>query len=181
MAVGKIRVIATAAAEEKMSIASKIRRGLEVAVFTRNHRDYLDEACATSEKHPRQRIAFRASTRWAAAADALREQKPRDLYIAAIGAEGVVEFIADLHAVHLEPAYGQPRTKELLDLVLDSTKGEGLWEKYGKVVETLYVIENCRRLKMPFPMNDLVKLSDDERLSKDYGYSYSVVYARDHR
>src|SRR5207249_1409878 len=40
----------------------------------------------------------------------------------------------------------------------------------------VYVITHCRKLASPFPMMSLTKVSDDEPIIKDYGYSYSLVY-----
>lgn len=160
-----------------MSIASTISRGDDIAIFTRNHPEYIEEACTECKKNPARRITFRAGLRWVAAANALEVHRPNplDLYIAPIGTKGVVEFIAKLHSVLLDPEPKQPRTKELLALELDSTKGEDLWHDS---VATLYVIGNCQKLKRPFDMNELVKVSDKISLSVDYAYSYSIVYAR---
>src|SRR5688572_19628503 len=118
-----------------MSTTEKLGKGSDVAVFTRNHLTYLEEACL---KPPSERVAFRAAKRWATVEKVLRAHSPIDLYIAAIGAEGVVEFAADLYAVVLDPVQGQPRTDEMLALSLDATKSEGLWERFGKRVGTLY-------------------------------------------
>jgi hypothetical protein len=59
---------------------------------------------------------------------------------------------------------------------LDLTKGEGLWEKYGKKVETLYEISGCRQVR-PFRQDELVK-HDGTRLNRHFKYSYAIVRAR---
>ena len=101
------------------------------------------------------------------------------IYVAPIGSEGLVEYVAELHELHLRPEYGQARTTELLRKSLPSTSDEGLWEKYDKTVRTLYAMSNCRKLVLPVSMTGLIKVSDDKPISKDYGYSYSLVYATD--
>lgn len=96
---------------------------------------------------------------------------PRELYIVPIDGDGSVEFVADLREVYLNPKIGEPKTEELLKHVLPSTKDEGLWGN------TLYVIQNCRKLSRSFPQTELIKVSDRKPLSEDYKYSYSIVYA----
>jgi hypothetical protein len=159
-----------------MSDDCKTYRDREVAVFTRNHKCYLEEAMEIAEKYPRKSITFRAATRWTSAAKHLKTRSPLELYIAAIGSEGLVEFVADLHQIHLDLS-DEARTKELLKDVLTSTAGEGMWSD-GR---TLYALRNCRKLSRPFSMTELVKVSDKKRLSEDYSYSYSVVYGHKYR
>ena len=75
----------------------------------------------------------------------------------------MVEYVADLYDVLLEPQRGQPLTEELLKLTTKSTAGESLWKHYkGPHVQTLYVVSDVRKLKQPFPMTKLVKISDNE-------------------
>jgi hypothetical protein len=162
-----------------VAIATKIRAGERVAVFTRNHQRHIDEAVAISSGDPNKQIVFRARSKWASAADALGAKTPLPLYIAPVGGDGTVEYVADLHEVHLEPDYGDGRTDRLLALTTASTQGEGLWENKEHPVQTLYLITNCRRIERPLHMTKLVKVSDDEPISADYGYSYSIVYAVD--
>jgi hypothetical protein len=160
-------------------ISTKIRGAERVAVFTRNHQRHIDEAIAISSGDPNKHIVFRARSKWVSAADALVGKTPLPLYIAPVGGDGTVEYVADLHDIHLHPEYGDGRTDQLLALTTASTQGEGLWENKEHPVETLYVITNCRRIQRPFHMTKLVKVSDDKPISSDYGYSYSIVYAAD--
>ncbi len=66
--------------------------------------------------------------------------------------------------------------RNLLRFSLDETKDEGLWEEGRKRVNTLYVITHCKKIPSPFPMTDLIKVSDDKSISQDFGYSYCLVY-----
>jgi len=99
------------------------------------------------------------------------------IYFAAAGGENEVEYEADLIHVHLAPEIGDPTTEKILAWQLPSTEEEGLWEEYGQEVRTLYVVSRCKRVEKPFPVTELVKVSDDKLISEDYRYSYSVVYA----
>jgi hypothetical protein len=60
--------------------------GGEVSVFTRNHLQHLTEAVALCSSNPERKITFRARSKWVSALDALKKKKPRDLYIAPVGA-----------------------------------------------------------------------------------------------
>ena len=144
------------------------------AVFTRNHLDYLKEAVAIAEKRPTEKITFRASKRWVKACEVVRSKHPIHLYIAPIGGTGV-QYVAELHERHLDPTSGAPKTTELLARVLESTRKEGLWDGNAK---TLYVIANCRKVRK-IPLIELRKVSDDQPLSSDYSYSYSLVHVHE--
>jgi hypothetical protein len=146
-----------------------------IAVFTRNHRRYLDKAVAISARNPTEMIVFRARTRWATALRELAAGGAMPIYMSRIGSEGMVEYVADLCDGELDPSPGDRRTETLLAQVLADTKEEGLWEEYGGV-GTLYAIRACRRLEEPFPITSLVKVSNGKPISADYGYSYSIVH-----
>jgi len=147
----------------------------DVAVFTRNHRKYLDEAANASAKEPNVPIVFRARSKWATALRKVPAGGSLPIYMAAIGGTGEIEYGAELCDGRLEPSRGDPKTEALLASVLKSTKDEGLWEKSGKTAETLYAIRRCRKLHKPFPITNLVKLSDGQPISANYGYSYAIV------
>jgi hypothetical protein len=163
-----------------MTTATIIAKGGEVAIFTRNHRHHVESAVSLSVSDPTRQITFRACSKWVSTLDALNKKKPRDLYISPIGGNGMVEYVADLHRVHLEPQRGQPVTEELLKLTTPSTADEGLWEQNERQnVQTLYVVSNVRKLEHLFPMTKLVKLSDNKPIGENYGYSYCLVYPHD--
>lgn len=147
----------------------------DVAVFTRNHRKYLEEAADVSAQDPNAIIVFRARSKWVTALRELPAGGSLPIYMAAIGGPGEVEYEAELCDGQIEPRRGDPKTEALLASVLKSTKDEGLWEKYGKTAETLYAIRACRKRLQPFLITSLVKLSDGQPISADYGYSYAIV------
>lgn len=89
-----------------------------------------------------------------------------------------VEYEAILHQVHLNPKIDDPVTTEILATELKSTREEGLWEQSGKGVQTLYVISHCKQLAVPFPISELIKVSDHKPISENFGYSYCVVLER---
>lgn len=101
-----------------------------MAIFTRNQRHHVEQAVSLSASDPSRQITFRARSKWVSVLDALNKKKPRDLYISPIGSDGMVEYVADLHLVQLDPQRGQPMTEKLLKLTTESTADEGLWEQY---------------------------------------------------
>jgi len=157
----------------KPRLETKIRRNPNVAVFSRNHLKYLRRAAEVSSRHPEKLITFRASTSWKAAQTALKYRGSLPVYFVPIGQEDLVTYEATLHTVLLNPRQNDEETTKLLAFCLPETLGEGLWE--GEV-RTLYVIRQCHKLPIPFPMTALVKVSDDELINEKYGYSYSIVY-----
>ncbi len=159
-----------------MSIKAKIRTSSGVAVFARNHRLYLEAAASRNEKQPERFTTFRAAKSWASAHYANEVHGAIKVYFAAIGGEKEVEYEGIIHRIKLGPQKSDQDTKDLLRFSLTETKDEGLWEKGRKRVNTLYVITHCKKISVPFPMMELIKLSDDKLISEDYGYSYCLVY-----
>jgi len=141
----------------------------DVAVFSRNHRHYLEEAATRDSSAP---IVFRAAARWATAEREISKLGALPIYLAAVGAAGQVEYAAALCGVLLDPVEGSSEAEKWLARVLSSTASEGLWDQS---VKTLYAMRACRMLKQPFPITRLVKLADGKPISADYGYSYAIV------
>jgi hypothetical protein len=158
-----------------MSITKALRDGAKLAVFTRNHKSHLDEAFRVSSAEPERLIPFRGGKRWSSAAQALQKHSPIDIYFAVVDSGSDVQYAAKLKRVIVDPQRGQPETEQLLDLSTSTTRDEGLWEN---TVGTLYAINHIERLSKPFPMTELIKVSDDQSISAGYGYSYTLVYAR---
>lgn len=159
-----------------MSLTAKIRTSSGVAVFARNHRHYLDAASSRNEKQPEQFTTFRAAKPWTSAHYANEVHGAIKVYFAAIGGEKEVEYEAIIHRIKLAPQKRDQDTENLLRFSLKETMEEGLWEKGRKRVTTLYVITHCKKISSPFPIMELIKLSDDKLISEDFGYSYSLVY-----
>jgi len=89
-----------------------------------------------------------------------------------------VQYAAKLQRVIIDPQRGQPETDQLLNLSTSTTRHEGLWENTGKPAGTLYAINHLERMSKPFPVTELIKISDDQPISANYGYNYALVYAR---
>jgi hypothetical protein len=150
----------------------------ELAVFTRNHQIYLDEAVRRSAQDPQATTTFRARSPWVKAHRELPLGGSLPIYMAVIDGGGQVEYEGELCHVQLDPRRGAPETEALLENEPSLTKAEseGLWERAGKpMVRTLYAVRNCRRLARSFPMTSLVKLSDGKPISADYQRAYVVV------
>lgn len=163
-----------------MNIRKLIKNGANLGVFTRNHGRYMEEAFEISRHDPSRLVTFRARTEWASALSALDGGRPVIAYIAVVDQGPSIRYIARLGRVILKPRIGQPETDHLLDLCAPSAskEKEGLWNDGSKSVQTLYAISHVGEAAEPFPMTALHKVSDDQPISPDYGYSYTVVHAR---
>jgi hypothetical protein len=144
----------------------------KTAVFSRNHRQWLEDAVNIGARNPSAPIVFRSRARWATAARELARVQTLPIYFAPVGGTGKVEYVADLCDVLLDPIKGSAEARKWLTKVLQGTRAEQLWVPPAN---TLYEIRDCRKLKRPFQMTRLVKVSDAKPLSADYGYSYSIV------
>lgn len=160
-----------------MSLERKIKNTNHVAVFTRNHREYLDAAVLRNQQRPERFTTFRSAIKWTNAHVANEIHGAITIYFAPVGGDKGVEYKAILHQICLDPVAGDNNTNEILASELESTRDEGLWEKDDKPVKTLYVISHCQHLNEAFPISKLVKISDDKPISENYGYSYSMVYS----
>jgi len=138
----------------------------------------LEEATDVAQSDPTRLITFRSSGHWTSAVKALGTYNTIPIYFAVIQ-EGVqIAFEADLVSVYLNPDPEDPATERVLGFSLPSTADEGLWENYDSPVRSLYMIKRCRKLPQPFPMMKLVKVSNDEPIASNFGYSYAIVYQR---
>ena len=87
----------------------------QIAVFTRNHSQWLEEAVRISKHNPNATITFRARSEmgYRLARDSCGRMLP--IYIAAVGSEGIVEYVAELCDGQLDPRRGNAKTEALLD------------------------------------------------------------------
>lgn len=164
-----------------MASQTNLRKTTDAAVFARNHREYLEAAAARNRTDPERPTTFRARTIWRTALNALQMHKTLPVYLVPVGGKSEVEFSAVLHHVKLHPERGDADTETYLgfaltDAEVEGTGDEGLWEQFDTRVMTLYVITHCKPVT-PFPLTELIKLSDGIPISADYGYSYCMVHA----
>lgn len=154
---------------------ARINRG-RIGVFTRNWPEYLDEATDLCAAAPERQVTFRSAARWVSAARVVAEGVAIPIYMAAIGANREVEYVAELCDVQLDPFEGDPKTKRLLALQLPKTVREGLdWSAWGKGrVQTLYTIRHIRRVR-PFQLSTLTKAVDGTPLSDEFTRAYALV------
>ncbi len=161
----------------------KVKSNPGAAVFARNHWTYLQGA---SEKGRKGLTCFRASAKWKSARIALDFHGPRDIYFTPIDPlEPIYNNLITHEAILLDVILldeletyqnnplKNPIVKRYMNYVLEDTRAEGLWN--GKV-SSLYLIIGCRKLKRPFPYTELVKIADGEKISEDFGYSYSICH-----
>jgi len=153
---------------------SRISRG-HVAIFARNHRQYLEEAVALCRQNPERPVTFRAAGVWRSAEGAVSGgATPVPIYIAAVGGAGI-EYVAELCEVQTHPFRGNTQTEHLLELVTPSTTQEGLWEGGRRPVRTLYAIKRCRKLRKAVPLSKLLKAADGTNLDEGYQHGYALV------
>lgn len=86
----------------------------DVAVFSRSHRVYLDEAATIGTQDPSVPVVFRARARWRTAEREIGRRGVLPIYLAAVGAEGQVEYAAELSEVLLDPVKGSPEVTRWL-------------------------------------------------------------------
>jgi len=153
-----------------------LRKTTDAAIFSRNYLDNLEAAAARNKKNPEKKTTFRSERIWRTALHLLQIRKTLPVYFVPKGGKGYVEFAATLHHVKLNPEQRDSYLKwALADSEVKGAGKEGLWEKHGKKIKTLYVITHCKRIE-PFPFTELIKVSDGTSVSPNFKYSYSVVH-----
>jgi hypothetical protein len=159
--------------ETFMSDSTRIKPVSDLAVFSRNHAHYLE---AASERKRDTPTTFRSRVRWVTAAGAIKVFGPRSIYFVSVDGARKVDYQADLVEVQLDPDTRKARTRRLLGYELSATK-KGKEELWSNSVKTLYVIENCRRLRSgSFSQTRLRKSADGTKLHRDYRRSYAIVH-----
>jgi len=147
-----------------------------VAVFARNHGQYLDHACELAIQDPTRMVTFRSKKPWARMKKALANQETATVYLAPNGSDGLVSYVATLHSLVLYPKRGDVATDQALAFQLPETVNDALWESDDGPIQTLYIIAKCRKIAEPFSLANLVKESNNEPVSEKYGYSYVPVW-----
>lgn len=159
-----------------MNLESKAAHTPDIAFLCQNHHIYLEHAAKIGEREPERKITFRTSATWRSGKAALVAHGPRKVYFISSTEGGLVEYVAKVEYILLEPTADDPATNTLLSLCLPETQDQGLWEAYGEKVRTLYVISHCRWLEMPFSYTQLTKLSDGQKVDENYNYGYVLVH-----
>jgi hypothetical protein len=139
------------------------------AVFTRNHKTYLDEACKREEP-----TAFQSKKKWSGAEGWLKKQKTLKVYIAPVGEVGEppkVRYEGTITKIALVDS--APEAAKKLLAARDETNERRVWGK------TVYLLSDCCEIIPAISLSALRKAKDGTRLSDDYKYSYSIVLERD--
>lgn len=151
----------------------------QIAVFARNHKEFLEKALQQSFNEPNRQITFRSAVRWVRAKTALDIQGIVHVYLAPIGSDSMVEYKANLKLVVLDPSPHDPRAIEALNHELEETASEGLWSDDTSPAKTLYCVSNFCRLQSPLKISQLLKASDEKPISNNYNYSYLPILEPD--
>lgn len=152
---------------------TKIKLSSDVAVFTRNHRFYLEHAA----QYPKQLHTFRSELRWTSAFEAVKYHGYIKMYSAVIEGDNLVEYQANLLRVKLDPDKSELETQNMLSCSVMGTETEGLW---NKSVKTLYMIRDCCKLLRPFSISELSKIEDNTPISSKHTNGYSIVFEHYH-
>jgi hypothetical protein len=155
----------------RMEMMSTTDRTVTPAVFTRNHRPYLEKAANIGRSQPSTLVTFRSEVVWRKASELLALYGSLPIYIAVIDEGSAAQYAAILRKLDLNPRESRSSTRALLKAVLKPTRGERVWSP-GE--GTLYAISACRSLR-PTRISRLRKLADGTPLSSDYRYSYALV------
>lgn len=142
------------------------------AVFSRNHKEYIDYAVDVAKLDPRSLVTFRSQQPWKSAEMLLKQLGDLPIYFGVNGGGPEILYKACLRQILIHPEPNDERTNLFLKVVPPSTVNEGLWE--GKV-KTLYAISGCHELESSFPITGLKKLSNGMPISENFKYSYSLV------
>lgn len=147
---------------------------MEPAVFAKNHLGHLKGAAEIAATDAAQLVTFRSSKNWAGASRLLDRlgRGTIPVLFAVVDQGPAVRYRALLQELKLSPTPGDPRTEGLLRLRPPSTREENPWVDKTK---TLYAISGCHELQTPVSYGALVKQSDGQPLSADFGYSYALV------
>ncbi len=138
------------------------------AIFARNHKKHLEKACELSSKYPLKFMSFRSSKPWISAEKLLRNQSSMTVFFSEVGGMGLITYQATLHNVILHPEKRKAETQKWSRFAI-TTKEDLLSD-----AKTIYVISHCKAVQ-PFPMTNLIKVSDGKPLSKNFKYSYALV------
>lgn len=92
-----------------------VRQPPDIAVFARNHSDYLEYAKDVGEDDSARSVPFRSRKLWSAARRALERQRSVWVFFAVVG-QPDVQFRARLQEVHLNPTASDPVIERLIRL-----------------------------------------------------------------
>jgi hypothetical protein len=138
------------------------------AVFTRNHKKHLEEACNREEP-----TAFQSKKKWSEAQKWLKKQKTLKVYIAQVLEPGEPKVMYQGTITEIAFVDSAPEAAEnLLAARGEETKNEIRWGI------TVYLLSGCSKIpEMPF--SALRRAKDGTPLSDDYNHSYSIVLEHD--
>jgi len=139
----------------------------DLAVLTRNYRNYLDKAIQAGGP-----VTFCSNMRWTSAHAALTAGRPVIVYIVPEGGTGQVEYEGKIETILLAPFTDPVTLENLLAKVNDDAAHAGI---DSGSIETIYSIVDLHKLAEPFPQTKLLKLSDGKPVSENYIRSYCLV------
>ena len=135
------------------------------AVFTRNDKKHLEEACNREEP-----TAFQSKIRWAEAQRSLKKQKTLKVYIAQAGEPGEPKVMYD--GTITEIAFVDSAPEAANNLLAAHGVEKECWGK------TVYLVSGCGKIP-EMPLSALRLAKNGTPLSDNYNYSYSIVLEHD--
>ena len=135
------------------------------AVFTRNDKKTLEEAC--NREGP---TAFQSKVKWAEAQRSLKKQKTLKVYIAQAGEPGEPKVMYD--GTITEIAFVDSAPEAANNLLAAHGVEKECWGK------TVYLVSGCGKIP-EMPLSALRLAKNGTPLSDNYNYSYSIVLEHD--
>jgi len=137
-------------------LAYKVRQQRDIAVLTKNYEDRLDELVSYDA------ITHRHGSEWTAAESAIDAHGQLPIYYRTGDMVTHTGIITDLI---LNP---DPTSAEAKKFRNHISEQDTYSEHNDELDKTTYIVEQGRKLDEPFPMTELIKLSDNEPVSPGF-------------
>lgn len=147
-----------------------IKNNPDIAVYTKNFRQYLERAETIQKSAPGTPVTFKSSKKWASVSRILEYRESIVVYFAVSSEDELIRFQGRIRKVDIDPDLSNDNTIRLLAHQINN-KEDKLWD--GKV-ETLYMAVDIQAVENPFSRHLLERI-DGGFLSKDYKYNYAIV------
>lgn len=137
-------------------LAYEVRQHRNVAVLTKNYEDRLDELVQNDA------VTHRHGTEWTTAKSAIDAHGQLPIYYRTGDEVTHTGIITD---ILLDPDPSSTEAEKFRDQISDQ---DTYGEHRAELDKTTYIVERGQKLDEPFPMTDLIKVSDSEPVSPGF-------------